>query len=604
MTTFLLLLIVALVLVAVREVGYQEENYQTYRISDEGERELLANFVAKITVETHFLDGRNNTTTLTIEGEQPNLDVPSGKPRRLPPIEIDAKEFMSMAWVLPAWGVQAVIRPGSSIRDDLRTAIQLASRPAVRNIYKHIGWEVIDGEKAYIHSGGAISANGNDPSVEVRLPSELAKYDLTSSANVKDAIIATLSLCELTMPEITWPMLAATLTPVYGQVDFGLHLTGRTGTFKSEVMSLFQSHYGSGMDARHLPGSWSSTANALEAQAYCAANAAFVIDDFVPQGTAWQQRAYQATADKIIRSQGNQSGRARLTDTSNLQTTMYPRGIILSTGEDTPEGHSVRARLMIVELSPGDVDAAKLTAAQHNRRLYPATIAALVQHLCKSPTDLTPRQEEIRNQHLSVGHTRTPNMLGRLIATVEAFTEWAAATNAITEKERRAYVKIATSSIITAGKSQQAYLEAMDPCDIFTAAIRQILATGMAHLRTLSGGIPLSPTLLGWTAENGLGEIPTYKSRGPCIGWVAWQEDTVYLDITAGYNLVRKTAGPEISVTKQTLFKRLKDNGNLARTDELRQRNTVRVTAEQHPRQALAMILSTTLDINEVPQDL
>ena len=46
-------------------------------------------------------------------------------------------------------------------------------------------------------------------------------------------------------------------------------------------------------------------------------------------------------------SSGNQAGRARLTDTSNLQQTFYPRGVIFSTGEDTPEGHSVRARMMI-----------------------------------------------------------------------------------------------------------------------------------------------------------------------------------------------------------------------------------------------------------------
>ena len=593
-----------LAVIAIREAGYAVENYQTYRINDEGERELLANFSATIITETHFLDGRSNTTTLTIEGQQPNYDSPGGKPRALPPIEIDATQFTSMSWVLPNWGVQAVIRPGSSIRDDLRTAIQLQSKPTIRNIYKHIGWETIDGEKAYVHAGGAITAKGNDPSVEVRLPNELSLYNLASDADTKEAIRATLRLHEITMPEITWPIMSAMLTPVFGQVDFGLHLTGRTGTFKSEVMSLFQSHYGAGMDARHLPGSWSSTGNALEAQAYYAANAAFVVDDFVPQGTAWQQRSYQATADKLIRSQGNQSGRARLTDTSNLQTTMYP------TWDNTQHrrGHSRRtlgaSKANDRGAQPRRRGPGKLTKAQHDRKLYPATMQALIRSLCMSNIDLSERAEEIRNQNLNVGHTRTPSMLGRLIATIEAFINWAKQVGAITDKEAKVFSKNAYVSILEAGKHQQSYLEAMDPCDLFTAAVRQVLATGLGHLRTLNGGIPLEPTILGWTAENGMGEMPTYKSRGPCIGWVDWNDDTLYMDVTAGYNLIRKIAGPEISITKQTLFKRLKDAGVLSRSDDVRQRNTIRITAEQHPRQALAMVLSTTLDTQEKPQDL
>jgi hypothetical protein len=44
----------------------------------------------------------------------------------------------------------------------------------------------------------------------------------------------------------------------------------------------------------------------------------------------------------------------------------------------------------------------------------------------------------------------------------------------------------------------------------------------------------------------------------------------------------------------------LKDAGALCRTDEGRQRNTVRVTAENHPRQVLCLSLSTVLDLEEI----
>jgi len=584
---------------------YVIENHSSYRIDDEDQRELMSNFDARITDEIHFVDGLKRESQLTIAGTKPSTDPTATEPIKLPAITIPAAEFPGLNWVLPNWGVQAVIRPGSSIKDDLRTSIQLNSTPLLRTVYKHTGWTEIEGNKAYLHAGGAIYEDGNDESVTVQLPPELSKYDLSCESPPIECIRATLDIIKLTLPEIAWPLLAATVAPMFGEVDFGLHITGRTGTFKSEVTSLFQSHYGCLMDARHLPGSWSSTGNALEAQAFLAKNAVFVVDDFVPIGTSWQQRAYQTTADKLIRSQGNQAGRARLTDTSNLQQTMFPRGLVLSTGEDTPEGHSVRARLLIIELSPGTIDTKDLTKAQKNREKYPGTLRALAMHLAgtDAAAALTSRSEEIRRSYLEIGHTRTPAMLARLTACIEYFIEWAVLEKAITHKKATELTKEATESIKQAGMKQAVYLEATDPCDLFAASVRNVFGAGLGHVRTVNGGIPMKAEILGWVTENSHSDMPTWKSRGPCIGWVDWQQDELLIDVTAGYNIVRKSAGNEVSLTKQTMLRRLKDSGRLARTDDARQRNTVRVMSEGHPRQVIAMILSTTLETQEKPNE-
>lgn len=581
---------------------YERENYRTYKLDDEGVRILLANFTAQITKETRFVDGMTQETSLTIEGETKS-NGPEGKVIKLPPVEVASNQFPGMQWVMQAWGVRAVIQPGSGVKEDLRTAIQLASNPEVSTIYKSIGWTTINGEKAYLHQGGAITKNGNDEKVTVRLPQELSKYNLSSKADIATAVKASIALAMLCPHEIGWTLWAATYAPLFGPVDFATHLTGRSGTFKSELISLFQSHYGPEMDARNLPGSWSSTGNALEAQAYFAAFAAFVIDDFVPVGTSWQVRAYQTTADKIIRSQGNQAGRARLTDTSNLQTAFYPRGIILSTGEDTPEGHSVRARMMIMELSPGDIDTTRLTKAQQCRTMFCAATAGLIKYLCAVPIDLKEKSEQIRNKYITCGHTRTPPMMGRLIATAEAVLNWACGQGYITAQQSSKWRKEATEAIITTGQRQQGYLETADPVEIFSAGLRQVLGAGLAHIRTLNGGIPGKPTMLGWTEENSQSDIPNYKSHGPCIGWINWNEDEIYIEINIGYNAVKKVTGSELTLTKQTLFKRMKDAGHLTRVDEARQRNTVRITAENHPRQVISLAASTTLETQEVGEE-
>lgn len=591
-------------------MNYEVIGMGMYRRDDEGNAEQMSNFVAEITEETHFVDGTETTKTeLTIEGSYAVQvgDPPKDEVRSFKPAVINATEFASMGWVMPLWGVKAVIRPGTSIKDDLRAAIQIRSKPKVRTIYKHTGWARISEKRnGYLHAGGAITSSGNEPSVNVALPPEMMLYDLRTEVKPAEAVAATLDLMKLGPPEIMYPILAATLTPLFGPVDFAAHVTGRTGTYKSEVMSLFQSHYGPGMDARHLPGSWSSTGNALEAQAYIAKNAAFVVDDFIPSGTSWQVRQFQSTADKIIRAQGNQAGRARLTDVSSLQTTLYPRGIVLSTGEDTPEGHSVRARMLIMELSPGDITPERLTAAQANRHKYVGTVAALAQVLAARTElmhQIVARTAEWRTFLQTVGHSRTPAMLGRLIATLELFLTLALEQKWIGKAEHKKHTLAGTNAIKAIGETQARFLEEMDPVDTFLAAIRQVVGTGGGHFRTLAGGIPKFAGQLGWTElrddNGGDGNPGQFKSRGPTLGWVIPRDNELLLDITAGYNIVKKAAGNDLSFTKQTMLKRLKEAGTLTRSDETRERNTVRVTAEGHTRTAIALVLSDVLDTTE-----
>lgn len=583
---------------------YETLDNRTYRVVD-GERQLLANFIARIIEETRFVDGANTETYLTLEGVGPgDSEDPNEEPEPTihPAVTMPASSFAGMGWALSSWGARAVISPGSSVKEDLRTSIQLASRPKITTVYRHLGWDKAGNR--YMHAGGAISKDGNDNKVRVELPQELQHYklELGDKKTTRRAVECTLAVLSVAPGSITWPLLAATVAPILGACDYGMHLTGRTGTYKSELTSLFQSHYGSEMDARHLPGSWSSTGNALEAQAYYAKNALFTIDDFVPTGTTWQQRAYQTTADKLFRAQGNQAGRARLTDTSNLQTAMYPRGLILSTGEDTPDGHSVRARMMILELAPGDVNLKKLTVSQQNRLLLKYTLGGFVQWVAATKPDIKPYAQKVRDANLGVGHARTPAMLGNLVASIAQFLAWCHQSGAVSKAEAEALLGTATKEIIDAGKRQITYLETIDPVEIFAAAMRDVFGRRLGHIRTQSGGIPRKAELLGWIRqEDSQSDVPTFTSHGPCIGWINWDAGELYLNAELGYNVVKKAAGAEITLSKQTLMKRLKEAGTLTRTDDARQRNTVRITAERHPHQVLSLSIPLVLDTSEKP---
>jgi hypothetical protein len=170
---------------------------------------------------------------------------------------------------------------------DTRTAIQLLSSAEQRCVYTHTGWREIDHRWVYLHSGGAIDSGGAVAAVNVRLRGQMSRYELrlsTSAEALMRAVKASLNLLELGETAISFPLLAASYRAVFGQADFAVHLAGETGAFESEIAALFQQHFGAAMDRLNLPGSWSSTGNALEALGFVGKDALIVIDDFAPQG--------------------------------------------------------------------------------------------------------------------------------------------------------------------------------------------------------------------------------------------------------------------------------------------------------------------------------
>jgi len=184
---------------------------------------------------------------------------------------------------------------------------------------------------------------------------------------------------------LTVPLLGAAFRAVLGPADFSLHLAGRTGIFKTELAARVQQLFGARMDAQHLPANWSSTENSLERIASDAKDAVLVVDDFVPQGRAERVAGEHGKADRVLRAQGNKSGRQRMTADGHLQPTYKPRGIIVSTGEDIPLGQSLQARMLVLNVSPGDVDMAALTACQQAgaQGVYAQTMAAFIQWIAQ-----------------------------------------------------------------------------------------------------------------------------------------------------------------------------------------------------------------------------
>ena len=551
-----------------------------------GETAMVANFQAKIIEEHRYVDGEKLHRVYKIKGWKGDEE--------LPPLVVTSDDFAKMGWHAGAWGSSAIIMPSPNAKDLLRTAIQLTSEPTIHTIYTHTGWTKIDGKNYFLTNGRAIGPDDSRDDIQLHIPKDLQCYQLPAPTD-KSPLDMLTAMQKHLPAELAWLLIATIFRAPLQNTDFVTHITGRTGTFKSEIGAIAQSFTGA-CEKNDLPAAWSSTANAIEALAYKSKDVPFVVDDFIPSGTSYQVKAYQTTADRVVRSATNGTGRQRLTDTSGVQETMHPRSAILSTGEDTPEGHSVRGRMMIIEMSPEDIKCDGLTEMQNLKvqaaQLYANYIQWLAQDLPSRKAMLAQWTKEERAKNLGVGHSRTPTTLAAMIATIDILLMFLQQKGGLSAQRATKAHEKAVEVLTRLAHRQKEYLTAADPVDQFLSTLRTILALPAGHLKTVGGGIPEAAPIVGWRDNGEGGWLPT----GSRLGWVDKKNDCVYLDAAVCYDTIRRHSRGAITITRQTLFKRLREGGALAKVDDHRQRNTIRITCEAATRTVIAVKLPLIME--------
>ena len=575
---------------------YQEARDGLYLIKsvrDSLEKVKLANFTARIVADLHHDDGLESARFFQIQSQLKG---------RTASFILPARQFDSLGWIHDKIGAEAVVFPGRSLRDHVRVAIQLLSR-SIRNrtVFTHTGWREMDGQWTYLHGAGAIGPDGDVTGVEVELPKGLGAFALPPvphRLDLTEAVADSLKLIEVAPDAVTLPVFAAVWRAVLGSADFGLHLTGPSGSGKSELAALAQQHFGAGLNARHLPGGWSSTGNALEVLAFSLKDTLCVVDDFAPHGGATDVWRYHREAERLFRAQGNMAGRMRLSRDGQLLAERPPRGLVLSTGEDVPHGHSIRARLLVLELEPGVMRWEKLTECQRlaAEGRFTAAASGFVQWLARrypeARTALREDNHRFRNAlTLLGGHKRTPANLAELAAGLRIFLLFAVEIHAIPEPLAESVWSRAWACFGEVARTQAQQQEAADPVQRFFELLHAALASGTAHLAGRDGGCPDSPGAWGWR-ENPSSQGPlrssVWEPHGQRVGWV--DGEAVYLMPDAAYRAVQamSTSGGEgIHLSPTTLWRRLRERDALAACEANKRTLTVRRTLEGRNRPVL-----------------
>ena len=523
----------------------------------EGTEEIeLANFKARIISDITRDDGVETVRHYEIAATLGN------RPFRF---EVPATHFGSMRWVHEHMGAGAVVAPGQGMQARLQHAILVLSAGTFeeRHVYAHTGWREVDGYMYFLHAGGALGANGHRTDIDVDLPEQLARFELVEpedDADLRRAVRKSLLLELLAPTRVMAPVLGAIYRAPLGGSDITVALNAPTGRGKTEMAAIAQQHFGTGMDARRLPLAWESTANVLEMVLSAGKDVLVTIDEYVP-GESYGARSFlQAKAERVIRAQGNATGRGRMRADTSLRRVRPPRGQLLSTGEEVPTGQSLRARMMIVEVRAGEIDWGRMSVAQVLAAdgTYATAMGGFIIWLASRLDEARRRFQEKRleiRQEVQAEHKRTADVIAQLGAAWEVYLVFAHEIGALDEHAVDEMWDRVWAGLVEIAAEQSDLQHAAEPTARFRDLVVAALGTGKAHLASAeTGRCPEDqPERWGWQrADTG------WLARGECIGWVA-ADGGVYLEPSVSYTVTSKLG--VIGVSAETLGDRLVDKG-------------------------------------------
>jgi hypothetical protein len=549
------------------------------RSTFEGEEWMpLTNFAAEIVEEIIADDGVEERGIVVISGT-----LRTGQ--ALSALRVPLTRFDGLGWVSPGWGTIAIVGAGSGTKDKVREAIQRLSTSAMRRReYAHAGWRRIDDAWVFLSHGRAIGADGTLPGIAVQLDhagQSLVLPDPVTGVARADAVRRSLGLLEVAPDIVTVPLLGAPIRAVLNVIayaDFALFIVGPSGVMKSELTALVQRCFGAGFDRLNLPANWAATANFLERVASDFKDCVLVIDDFAPSGTQVDVQRYHASADRVFRGTGNASGRGRLHSDSSARPTYRPRALVVSTGEDIPRGFSIRARLLVIELSRGDVRPERLSTFQHGEdgvslsQMMASFVHWLAPRIDRLQETFPAAVRAYRGRLLQDGaHARSPEALANLAAAWDLWLGFAQETGAVTADQRAALWKRVWTALRELGASQGAHLLTEDPVQRFLDLLRACLSSGAAYIAGPDGDEPAQAEAWGWRLHTvGSGEHTRHEWRpsGRAVGWL--DDDGLFLEPQAVYTTVQQLgqgSGMHLAISAQTLWKRLEEAGLLVATE-------------------------------------
>lgn len=519
----------------------------------------------------------------------------------LPTIDVSLAKFNALAWITEEWGEKIIVRPGNSIKDNLRVAILTYSTRygdiPLQRVFKMTGWKQIAGEWLYLTGSGAVGKNGLDTSIKVDLGhGHLKKYSLPSPpivGQLKDDFLVIDDLLDIcpNRPEVGAALFSAIFRAVLGEchtIDFAVFFHGQTGSMKSATTAIALGFFGN-FDSRSFPASFSDTGADMEAKGHQLKDSIYAIDDFKPAVNLAEAAKLYSKTENFIRNTGNGAGRGRRNSDMTAKAAPFNRSLTIMSGEDIPRGQSILARMLVLELNQKDVDLERLTrlqqAAKEDRlsRIMAAYLQWLAARLDSLKTTLPEKIILLRDATVQENridsHTRAPEMFANLVIGAATFFDFIADVGLLAVKRKEERLLPIKAALVTAFKSQASYQQEQNEVDRFAELLRSVLISGAGHIAQAERNAPpaIRGHAYGWTKLEDVAGDPNkekWQPNGPLFGWSYADGDKdwqIWLDKGVAYQLAfefaRKSGDPFL-MSAQTLWRRMNDRKLLLFTEK------------------------------------
>lgn len=523
---------------------------------------ILSHFLAEIIEHIILDDGEQEKHFVKIKATHRDGSV-LGDP------VIPISDLNATSWVIAKLGPRAIVSGNAFVAGLFREAIQYLSKNIIeKRVYTRTGWVTYGSDRYFTHSGGSIGPSGESDQLSVELEGSSALYRLLlpSSPEEERAAMETAMKLLLAAPlRLSVPSIAAAFrAPLFeaDPVDFVLFVVGGTGLGKSAYLAGIQRFFGERFSDRNFPANWTSTANALQYLAAICKDCVLVIDDFLNEG------ACLATATRFLRNYRNGAVRGRLGSDLALRPDPKPKGLVITSGEDTPRGASIVASLFICQIFPGDIKFSVLSEVleKSHPQTLPKVMGGYVRFIASRydqiSSGIKSMRQDLRDRIGMVSpHRRTTDMVAHLYIGWHYFLEYAESIGAISSDEKLVFAQEGWNALLETGKAQEEFLSVESPVDRGLGLLRAVLKGFHAHLRRSAPGknhYPDSPTEFGWKPYGDSG----FYNSGNCIGFVSDTE--VWLEDELAYGELQKLArsqGRPFLVSQEAFWRALRDAG-------------------------------------------
>lgn len=512
---------------------------------------LLTNWTAQITAEVTLNDGE------TVEERYALVAACGKRQRRLEMTRAEFEGESAVGRLVAALGAKARVNPVAQARYIVDAIKAFSVTPEEHVMYTHLGWV----EDRYLVGNGYVDREGwhpatGDTASRAHLPPRLDRYRLTPPADttIADALAVFGDMLELAPPSVMVPLVGAVLlapiAPLLESPAPMVHINGPTGSHKTSICCAALSLFGDFASGQPTD-TWTSTANSVQKLGWHLKDAPMVLDDYKAKNVKDNAVVF------LLQNYGDNMARGRLDSEANIKSAYPIRGVLISSGEDQPEGEaSTLARILTVDLARGAVHRGKLTRIQsEGLHLHSLTIAYL-QWLASNPQPGTRElHQATRNAVLGrleqTEHATNPGRVASNVATLhvawELLMRFLVAGGHWPEAHAGEWLKVCKRELVNLAKRQLDLTTNERYSQLFLEALRALLASGkVCLLQASSGSAEPGATPIGYHGENG-----------------------VFVIAQAAYDEVAKTgraAGRQIGYSLRALSQMLEQDGLLVST--------------------------------------